>query len=97
MIVAEKPTDTIALRVSTQPTTHALSQLLAVLHSRGARIAHLSWMVEPAHDLGTVTLVVGLQQTRHQHLRSALERLVDVVRVEVLPGVSAPPAKDWLA
>ena len=89
-IAAETPTDTLALRVSTRPTTHSLSQLLALLHSRGARVTRLSWTAEPARGVGTVILVVSLHQMRHQHLRSALERLVDVVHVEDWLGVSAP-------
>jgi hypothetical protein len=38
---APSDADTLALTVSTRPTTHALAQLLAVLHSRGARVAEL--------------------------------------------------------
>jgi acetolactate synthase regulatory subunit len=84
---APSDADTLALTVSTRPTTHALAQLLAVLHSRGARVAQLSWRTDPASGWATVTLVAALTRTRHDHLRAAIARLVDVVAVgsDVVP------------
>jgi acetolactate synthase regulatory subunit len=73
---------TLNLTVATRPTTHALSQLLAVLHSRGSRVTELVWTADPTCHKAIATLVVEIAPTRHHHVRAAIERLVDVIVID---------------
>ncbi len=73
----------LSLTITTRPTTHALSQVIALLHSRGAHIARLGWDTESSAPKATVTLEMTCQRARQHHLRAALERLIDVTHVEL--------------
>jgi acetolactate synthase regulatory subunit len=73
--------DTLSLAVHTIATTNALARVIAVLHSRGADVQQFTWTTDAGGCTATATLVVGLAEERHQHLRAALDRVVDVTEV----------------
>ncbi len=59
--------------------------VISVLHSRGAEVSELSWTTDRAGQEATLTMTVEIAPSRQRHLREALNRLISVTSVEVVP------------
>lgn len=79
-------TGVVTMHVTTAATTHALACVLAVLHSRGAALRHLTWTCGESDDAferaATAVITVTIEDRRQNHLRASLRRLIDVTAVD---------------
>jgi acetolactate synthase small subunit len=68
-------------------TTRAFAKVVSTLHSRGGEIITLTWSNELRHREARITVIVRADRRRHEHIRKALARLVDVTTVHPLADV----------
>jgi hypothetical protein len=96
-VPTRKSDDTTALSIWIIPTSAALARLVSTLHSRGANVSSLHWRVGATTGEPTVVVHLGIDCTRQLHLQRAIERMTDVVRVEVQTKLSGVPRPSRLS
>ncbi|WP_432990284.1 hypothetical protein [Dactylosporangium sp. CA-233914] len=76
----------IVLDLEVDATTLAFARVVSTLHRRGVDVLTLTWSSDLRRGKARITVTARVDRQRHEHIRKALTRLVDVTTVRSLAG-----------